>query len=119
MQNLHHPNWSGKNHRTRDEAFGGRYHSARPRGEHWGWWVVGVCLLSLLFFLALAAPDTQAQTINYVERSLNKTIVVDRGQAQTLTNSNGGVRVITKRERNDCREKDKRRFAQRPKTKRR
>lgn len=99
MRNLLHPNWSGKSHRSREEAYGGKYYSASPPDNHWGWWVVGLCLLVVLVVLALAPLDAKAQTINYVERSLNKTIVVEKNRTYSIPNDNGGVRVVTKEKR--------------------
>ena len=104
MQNLHHPNWSGKSHRSREEAFGGVYYSKEslPRedsGNHWSWWLIGLLLLAVLVVLAFAPLDARAQTINYVERSLNKTIIVEKNRTYSIPNDNGGVRVVTKEKR--------------------
>lgn len=103
MRNLHHPNWSGKSYRSREEAFGGAYYSkeslpreAPDKDNHWGWWLIGLVLLIALVVLALAPLDAKAQAINYVERSLNKTIVVEKNRTYSIPNVNGGVRVISK-----------------------
>lgn len=106
MRNLHHPNWSGKSHRSREEAFGGAYYSkeslpreATDNDNHWGWWLIGLALLAALVVLALAPLDARAQVVNYVERSLNKTIVVEKNRTYSVPNGNGGVRVVTKEKR--------------------
>lgn len=106
MQNLHHPNWSGKSHRSREEAFGGAYYSKEnlPRettdkDNHWSRWLIGLLLLAVLVVLAFAPLDARAQAINYVERSLNKTIVVEKNRTYSIPNDNGGVRVVTKEKR--------------------
>lgn len=106
MRNLHHPNWSGKSHRSREEAFGGAYYSKEslPREDtdnHWSWWLIGLVLLAALVVLAFAPLDARAQVVNYVERSLNKTIVVEKNRTYSIPNANGGVRVVTKEKRPD------------------
>ena len=104
MQNLHHPNWSGKSHRSREEAFGGAYYSKEslPREDadnHWSWWLIGLVLLAALAVLAFAPLDARAQVVNYVERSLNKTIVVEKNRTYSVPNVNGGAQVVTKEKR--------------------
>lgn len=96
MRNLHHPNWSGKSYRTREEAYGGKYYSKKPSDNHWGWWLTGLLLLAVLAILAFAPLDARAQVVNYVERSLNKTIIVEKNRTYSIPNGNGGVRVVTK-----------------------
>lgn len=104
MRNLHHPNWSGKSYRSREEAFGGAYYSKEslPREDtdnHWSWWLIGLALLAALVVLAFAPLDARAQGVNYVERSLNKTIVVEKNRTYSVPNANGGVQVVTKEKR--------------------
>lgn len=99
MRNLHHPNWSGKSYRTREEAYGGKYYSKKPSDNHGGWWLIGLLLLAVLVILAFAPLDARAQVVNYVERSLNKTIVVEKNRTYSIPNGNGGVRVVTKEKR--------------------
>lgn len=86
--NLTHPNWSGKSHRSRDEAFGTsglyltpkqvrKYHRENP--IHW---FIGILLLIafvMLCFLPINAKASEIEQvggIDYVQRSLDKVIVV-------------------------------------------
>lgn len=98
MRNLHHPNWSGKPYRSRNEAFGQQYiKPEKDPGNHPGYWVIAVVLIVALAVLGFAPLDSKAQTIDYVQRSLNKTIIVERGRTTSIPQSSGGISVITPR----------------------
>lgn len=86
--NVNHPNWTGKAHRSRDEAFGTSGLYLTPKQvEKYGrenplHWFLGVCLLILLValcflpFNAKASEIEELGGIDYAQRSLDKIIVV-------------------------------------------
>ncbi|WNO48474.1 hypothetical protein [Achromobacter phage SE2] len=86
--NLNHPNWSGKSYRSSDEAFGTSNLYLTPKQvnkfsrENPLTWFLGVLLLILLValcFLPINAKASEIEEIggiDYVQRSLDKVIVV-------------------------------------------
>lgn len=88
MKNLSHPNWSGRSYRSSDEAFGTsnlyltpkqvrQYSKENPL--HWLLGVILLIMLVVLCFLPFNAKATEIEElggIDYVQRSLDRVIVV-------------------------------------------
>lgn len=93
-----HPNWTGKSHRSSQEAFGGfQYHERSQRlSTGWGGVILGV-LLILVALAGFIPRESRALTTDYARRSLNKTIVVDKGSTSTRYESSGGTQVETRK----------------------
>lgn len=95
-----HPNWTGKAHRTSEEAFKGFKFQGSFEGPSRGWGGVVIGILLVLVALAGFIPRTgQAAPIDYAERSLNKTIIVEKGSTSTRYESGGGTQVETRKTR--------------------
>ena len=52
MHNLNHPNWSGKPHRSREEAYGPTYWyydlKETRKESNWWWVLAAICFVALM-----------------------------------------------------------------------